>query len=323
MPALDPALDLLRPRVSILVPARDEATNLPALLEDLHAFILRQGVSYEVVIIDDGSRDNSWAIITAAARTYPWLTVARHRAGRGITDVLATGVEAAQGDILVLFAADHQFDVHDIPALAMPVLADQADMVAGYKVGAYEKAAVSRVYNGLCRALFNVPVRDLNAIKSFRREVFDHLPIRPGWHRYLVVVAHEAGYRVAETPVRLLPRRSGRSKFGPGRIPGGVLDLLAVWAELRFGRRPLQLFGGAGASLFGLGLLTGLATVVARVAFGVGYRPALFLVALLCTVGSVCVVAGLLGEQIAAVREDLRRLRRLTASASRPELMRG
>src|SRR5207245_3213367 len=161
--------------------------------------------------------------------------------------------------------ADLQFKPEDIPRLVAPILANEADMVTGFKTGKYEKAFVSRIYNGLSRLLFHVPVKDLNSVKAYRREIMDILPVRPDWHRYMVALAAAEGYGVTEVPVPLYPRHAGRSKFGIGRIPVGVLDMLSVWFELRFGKKPLLLFGMMGAVLFIVGVLTGLVALAIRI----------------------------------------------------------
>jgi glycosyltransferase involved in cell wall biosynthesis len=145
----------------------------------------------------------------------------RHRAQRGIADALRSGYLAARGEVLVFYPADLQFKPEDIPRLVQPILDGESDMVTGFKQGAYEKAFVSRIYNGLSRALFDVPVRDLNNVKAYRREIMDDQPVRPDWHRYMIVLAHAKGYTVTEIPVPLYPRHAGQSKFGIGRIPVG------------------------------------------------------------------------------------------------------
>ena len=118
--------------------------------------------------------------------------------------------------MLVFYPADLQFKPEDIPRLVAPILAGESDMVTGFKEGKYEKAFVSGIYNGLSRSLFNVPVRDLNSVKAYRREVMDALPDRPDWHRYMVVIAAAQGFSVSEIPIPLYPRHAGKSKFGLG-----------------------------------------------------------------------------------------------------------
>jgi hypothetical protein len=212
--------------------------------------------------------------------------------------------------VLVFYPADLQFKPEDIPRLVAPILDDQADMVTGFKEGKYEKAFVSRIYNKLSRTLFDVPVQDLNSVKAYRREIMDTLPVRPDWHRYMIVIAAAQGFTVTEIPVPLYPRHAGRSKFGLSRIPVGVLDMLSVWFELRFGKKPLLLFGMLGAGLFLLGFLTGVFAILYRIFAGVGYRPLLTLVETCLLLGSVFFATGLLGEQIAGQRAEMREMRR-------------
>ncbi len=297
--------------VSVLVPAKDEAENLPLFMElAAEAFAQTPDVRYEVVVIDDGSVDDSWRVLQELGARYDFLHSVRHRSRRGIADALRTGYLSSTGQVLVFYPADLQFKPEDIPRLVAPILAQQSDMVTGFKEGKYEKAFVSGIYNKLSRTLFHVPVKDLNSVKAYRREIMDALPVRPDWHRYMIVIAAAQGFTVSEIPVPLYPRHAGRSKFGISRIPVGVLDMLAVWFELRFGKKPLLLFGMLGAGLFALGFVVGIIAVLYRVVGGVGYRPLLTLVETCLLLGSVFFATGLLGEQIAGQRAELRELRR-------------
>jgi hypothetical protein len=183
-------------------------------------------------------------------------------------------------------------------------------MVTGFKQGQYEKKFVSSIYNRLSRALFHVPVKDLNSVKAYRREIMESLPVRPDWHRYMIVIAAADGYTVTEIPVPLYPRHAGKSKFGLSRIPVGVLDMLSVWFELRFGKKPLLLFGMLGAGLFALGVLAGLIALGVLAVNGVGLRWVWTLIQTCLILGSVLFATGLLGEQIAGQRAQLRELRR-------------
>jgi glycosyltransferase involved in cell wall biosynthesis len=296
--------------VSVLVPARDEQENLPLFMEQAEAAFAGQPVRFEVVVVDDGSEDDTWAVLQQLAGRYPFLRSVRHRHCRGIADALRTGYLHARGDVLVFYPADLQYRPEDIPRLVAPILEGRSDMVTGHKQGQYEKAFVSRVYNGLSRTLFDVPVRDLNSVKAYRREIMDALPVRPDWHRYMIVVAAAQGYTVTEIPVPLYPRHAGRSKFGIGRIPVGVMDMLSVWFELRFATKPLLLFGMLGAALFAAGVIAGVAALVWLAVTGVGVRPVWTVVQTCVVVGSVLFVGGLLGEMIAGQRAEVRELRR-------------
>jgi glycosyltransferase involved in cell wall biosynthesis len=297
--------------VSVLVPAKDEAENLPRFMQlAAEAFARSPAVRYEVVVVDDGSEDDSWAVLQQLQREYSFLRIVRHRARRGIADALRTGYLHSSGPVLVFYPADLQFMPEDIPRLVAPILDDSADMVTGFKEGKYEKAFVSGIYNGLSRRLFDVPVKDLNSVKAYRREIMDALPVRPDWHRYMIVIAAAQGFTVTEIPVPLYPRHAGKSKFGLSRIPVGVLDMLSVWFELKFGKKPLLLFGMLGAGLFAIGLVAGIVAVIALALDGVGYRWIWTLIQTCLVLGSVLFATGLLGEQIAGQRAEVRELRR-------------
>jgi glycosyltransferase involved in cell wall biosynthesis len=288
--------------VSVLVPANDEAVNLPLFMEQAAEAFAESTTRYEVIVIDDGSTDGTWEVLERLRETYPFLRAERHRSRRGIADALRTGYLASRGRVLVFYPADLQFKPEDIPRLASPILADEADMVTGYKQGKYDKAFVSGIYNRLSRTL--------NSVKAYRREIMDDLPIRPDWHRYMIVLAAAQGYTVSEIPIALYPRHAGKSKFGIGRIPVGVLDMLAVWFELRFGRKPLLLFGMLGAALFAIGTLAGLGALGTLLIAGKGIRAVWTLIQTCLILGSTFFVGGLLGEMIAVQRAELRELRR-------------
>lgn len=305
------------PTVSVLVPARDEAENLLEFVRQTDAALAPLPYACELVIVDDGSGDGTSAVLREITAAWPFVRVATHRTARGIGDALRTGAEAARGRVLVFYPADLQYLPSDIPALIEPILAGDADLVTGAKQGAYEKRFVSWVYNALCRWLFGVRVTDLNSVKAYRREVMDVIPARPDWHRFMVVIAAAEGYRLAERPVPLHPRRAGQSKFGFGRIPVGVLDLLTVWFQLRFGRKPMLFFGASGAVLFGLGFLVGVFALIQRFVFGVGFRPVLDLIMVLTISGVALFGFGFVGEMVAGLREELRGVERDVARLRR------
>jgi hypothetical protein len=233
---------------------------------------------------------------------------------------LKSGGEIASGRIFVFYPADLQFVPAEIPSLVEPIRSGEVDIVTGTKQGQYEKAFVSGVYNRLCRWLFGIRVTDLNAVKAYRREVMDVVPSRPDWHRFIVPIAAADGFRITERPVTLQPRRAGTSKFGISRIPVGVLDLLSVWFQLRFGRKPLLFFGLTGSVLFVLGFLTGVIAIVLRFGYGIGLRPLLYLVLVLVISGIALFGFGFVGEMLAAQREELRALSKsIERLASEPE----
>jgi len=299
------------PEVSVLVPAKDEAENLPEFVRLAREALLPLPYACELVIVDDGSHDATPQVLTELAAKHPFVRVVTHRAQRGIADALKSGADIARGRILVFYPADLQYLPAEIPGLVAPILEGQADIVTGAKQGQYEKRFVSWIYNTLCRWLFGVRVTDLNSVKAYRREVMDALPTRPDWHRFMVVIAAAQGFRLAERPVPLHPRRAGKTKFGLGRIPVGVLDLLSVWFQLRFGRKPMMFFGVAGAILFLLGIVAGAVAVWLR--FGprqFGFRPLLDLIMVLVISGIALFGFGFVGEMVAGMREELRALER-------------
>ncbi len=299
------------PDVSVLVPAKDEVENLAEFVRLTREAMLPLPYAVELVIVNDGSHDGTAKLLEELAVKHPFVKVVTHRTQRGIADALKSGADAARGRVLVYYPADLQYLPSDIPGLVGPILEGQADVVTGTKQGQYNKRFVSGIYNTLCRWLFGVRVKDLNSVKAYRREIMEVVPMRPDWHRFMVVIAASQGFRLAERPVPVHPRRAGSSKFGVSRIPVGVLDLMSVWFQLRFGRKPMLFFGVIGATLFSLGLLTGIVALYLR--FGpphVGFRPLLDLIMVLVISGVALFGFGFIGEMLAGMREDLRAVER-------------
>jgi glycosyltransferase involved in cell wall biosynthesis len=299
------------PRVSIIVPAYDEAENMPDLFAELAATVASHDLDAEILVVDDGSADSTSRAAADAARAAGLVRVSvlRHRANRGKTEALLTAAAAAEGEYLVLFDADLQHATEDIPRFVAELDAG-ADLVVGRKVGEYDKRVISGIYNWLARAIFRVPARDINAMKAFRAEVLDRLTLRHDWHRYLVVLAHAEGFGIREIDIELHPRRHGRPKYsGRGRIIVGMLDLVSVWFQLVFGRKPMLFFGVTGLIMLGAGGLTGIVAVVLRFGFGLGFRPLLTLVQLLVVSGLLLFALGFLAEMIAGLRGEIEELR--------------
>ena len=303
-----------RRRFAVLVPAYNEAENIGPLFDALEATFARHSLDGEVVLVDDGSTDETWSYAVAAAeRLGTRFKVARHRRNLGKTEAMITGARESDAEVFIVFDADLQHSTEEIPRF-MAEIDKGWDIVTGRKIGPYEKAAVSSVYNKVSRFLFDVPVRDLNSMKAFRRDVLDEVPLRHDWHRFFVVIAYARGFSVTEIDIELFPRRAGVSKYtGSRRVLSSVGDLLVVWFYLRFSRKPMQLFGGAGLLLTVLGLLVGIVTTAFRVlGYGppsIGYRPLLGLVVLLLVVGITLFGFGFTAEMIAILRSDVDQLR--------------
>ncbi|MEO0019755.1 MAG: glycosyltransferase family 2 protein [candidate division WOR-3 bacterium] len=295
------------PRTSVIVPAFNEAENIEPLLKELSE---KLDETYEVIIVDDGSTDKTFAIADALRSRYPFLKVCRLPKNQGKTAAVLAGFKIAQGDYISIFDADLQFAPEDIK-LQVEMLDKGYDLVTGRKVGKYEKKTVSSIYNFLARKLFGLKVHDINALKTFRREVLEGMSLRRDWHRYIVPLAAMKGFAITEVPVELRPRYAGRSKYSsPFRIVIGLLDLLAVGFQASFMRKPMLYFGTLGFISMLAGFVVGLIAVILRI-FGHGFRPLLYLVILFVLAGLLFFAAGFLGEAIAALNDRIEGLESL------------
>jgi glycosyltransferase involved in cell wall biosynthesis len=321
MPRPEAALSSeIRADFALVVPAFNEAEVIPDLVRELRATWEEHGLSGEIILVDDGSTDGTADIAEREANGWEAFKVVRHRRNLGKTEGIVTASAVTDRDYLILFDADLQHRPGEIPRF-LAKLDEGWDIVTGRKVGSYDKRAVSSVYNKLSRKIFDVPVSDLNSMKAFRKEILDGLTLRHDWHRFFVVLAHARGFTATEIDIELLPRRAGESKFqGPFRIFIGVMDLVSVWFLLLFSRKPLLLFGASGMVMATIGVAVGAVAVYLRFVHPLlgfepyippmGYRPMLYLVMLLETLGFLLVGFGLVSEQVAQVRHELEDLRR-------------
>jgi glycosyltransferase involved in cell wall biosynthesis len=301
----------VRRSFAVIVPAYNEVENIPELVAEMRATWERHGLEGEVVLVDDGSTDGTGD--QAEAEAWDRLTVVRHRRNFGKTEALVTGARATAAEWLVLYDADLQHDPEEIPRY-LDKLAEGWDIVTGRKVGRYEKAGVSSTYNRISRSLFKVPVSDLNSMKAFRREILFEVPLRHDWHRFFVVIAYDRGFTVSEIDITLHPRRHGEAKYSArSRIVVGLLDLMAVAFFLFFSRKPMLFFGLSGLVTAGLGVIVGVITIVLRIAQAMppfGFRPLLYLVILLETLGFLLFGFGLVAEMMAQQHTELDNIRR-------------
>lgn len=268
----------------------------------------------EVIIVNDGSEDDTLQKANDAAYKHRWLRVISHRTNRGMTAALDTGFSLARGKILLIWPADLQYMPEEIPKMVAKI-EDGYDVVCGWKQGKYGlKRFASFCYNLLSRAIFRVKVHDLNSVKAFRREVIEDMPrLREGWHRYLVVLAAQKGYKIGEVKVKLYPRIHGVSKFGFWRIPAGISDLFSVKFQMTFMRKPMLFFGSIGFMLCTLGVLLGIGLFVARFWLmweSWAYRPFLYLVILLESMGVMLFMLGFLAEGMTNFQDEIALLRR-------------
>lgn len=303
----------VRRRFAVVVPAYNEAENMADLVRELRATWAKHGLEGEVVLVDDGSTDGTAERALEEGKGWDQLKVVRHRRNFGKTEAMVTGTGATDAEWIILFDADLQHDTEEIPRY-LDKLAEGWDIVTGRKVGHYEKRAVSSTYNRLSRLLFRVPVSDLNSMKGFRREVLDEVPLRHDWHRFFVVIAYDRGFTVSELDITLHPRRHGEAKYsGRGRIVVGLLDLVSVAFVLFFSRKPMLFFGLSGLVMATLGLVVGLGTIALRLLHAMppfGFRPLLYLVILIETLGFLLFGFGLVSEMIAQQRAEIESIRR-------------
>lgn len=302
-----------RRNFAVIVPAYNEVENIPDLVRELRATFEKYGLEGEVVVVDDGSTDGTGDLARQEAERWDRLRVVSHRRNFGKTEAMVTGAEATDAEVLVLFDADLQHSPDEIVRFLAKI--DEGwDIVTGRKIGHYEKRRVSSIYNLLSRRLFDVPVSDLNSMKAFRREVLDEVHLRHDWHRFFVVLAFDRGFSVTEIDITLYPRRHGVAKYsGKGRIVVGLLDLISVAFFLFFSRKPMLLFGVSGLVLAGAGVLVGILTIVLRILHAMppfGFRPLLYLVILLMTLGFLLFGFGFVAELIAQQRAELEALER-------------
>ena len=295
--------------VSTIVPAFNEEGNIEEFCAQYKTMLETAPFQSEVVFIDDGSTDKTAEKIKLCAEKYEFVRYAIHPRNRGLTAALQTGFDTAVGEVYVFYPADLQYKPEDIPALIKPI-ADGADVCTGWKQGQYNKRFVSNIYNWISRKIFNLKVHDLNSVKAFKREVVEHIFLRQDWHRYLVVLAADEGFRVEESKIPLYDRAWGESKFSFWRIPIGVLDMVAVKFQITFLKKPLLFFGLLGIISLFLGFLTGLWAVYLKYWRHETQLPLLYLVILLTGLGFGLFLMGFITEGQTAIKEELTDLRR-------------
>jgi len=295
-------------KISIIIPAYNEETNIEPLMEKVNELVKTSDKDYEVIIVDDGSKDDTYKVANKLKRKYKYLKVLKHNVNLGKTDAILTGFKNSTGDAICILDADLQYDPLEIPLL-INKLEEGYDIVTGWKKGKYEKKFVSNVYNFLSRLLFRIHIHDQNSIKIMRREVLEEINLRKEWHRYIVALAVEKGFKDGEVKVTLYPRYSGKPKYsGKGRIFIGFLDLLSVKFQISFMKKPLLLFGNTGIACIVIGFIVGLYDVILRFAFHKGWRPLLYLTMLLIISGLLLFSIGFLAEIISRIEERIERI---------------
>jgi glycosyltransferase involved in cell wall biosynthesis len=294
--------------ISVVVPVHDEERSVALLYEELQAALEPSGEPWEAIFVDDGSADGSFAALTRLHARSGNVRVVRLRRNFGKSAALAAGFAQAQGETVVTIDGDLQDDPAEIPRL-LAKLEEGFDLVSGWKARRHDpwrRRAVSRIFNAVTGRVSGLRLHDMNCgLKAYRTEVVRGLPLYGELHRFIPVLAHYRGFRVAELPVNHRPRAHGRSRYGLERYLRGFLDLLTVTFMGRYRHRPLHLFGGLGLVLGLLGaVILVYLTVVKATGEAIGQRPLLTLGVLLVVVGLQFFSLGLLSEMVTSHHEE-------------------
>lgn len=303
--------------LSVVVPVYEEEANVAPLVRGIAAAVRPLGIAFEIVIVDDGSRDGTAAALRALLPETPELVVLRLRRNFGQTAALRAGFDRARGDVIVTLDGDLQNDPRDIPRLLERIAAG-ADVVSGWRRQRRDKLVVRKVpswlANRLIRALTRVPIHDQGcSLKAYRREVVENLRIYSDMHRFIAVLTMAAGASIDEIEVQHHPRRAGVSKYGLSRVFKVLSDLLVIQMLTRFRESPTRWF-----ALLGLPFLAAsLVFAVAATSWGSGVVLSTASV-LLALIFASCLLAGLLGEAILATSGPAERRSRIHRVAGGP-----
>ena len=297
--------------ISIIVPLYNEAESLP----ELKAWIDRslRGYSCEVIFVDDGSTDNSWAVIQELADQFGSpVRAIRFRRNYGKSAALYEGFAAAKGDIVVTMDADLQDSPEEIPEMVRMIREDGFDLVSGWKQhrkdNTFTKNLPSKLYNWTARKVTGIRLHDMNCgLKAYRSEVVKNIEVYGEMHRYIPYLAKNAGFsKIGEKPVHHQKRKYGVSKFGMDRFVNGLLDLMSLWFLSRFGGKPMHFFGTSGILMFLVGFVITVWIIAAKLyhqSHGLKFRavtdqPLFYLALLAVVLGVMLFLAGFVGEMI-------------------------
>jgi glycosyltransferase involved in cell wall biosynthesis len=294
--------------ISVVVPVHDEERSVALLYDELRSALEPLNTPWEAVFVDDGSTDGTFAALTRLHNSADNVRVVRLRRNFGKAAALRAGFDQAQGDTVVTIDGDLQDDPAEIPRL-LAKLEEGFDLVSGWKTRRRDplsRRILSRIFNRVTGAFSGVHLHDMNCgLKAYRVEVVRGLRLYGELHRFIPVLAHYRGFRIAELPVNHRPREHGRSRYGVERYLRGFLDLLTVSFIGRYRHRPLHLFGGLGLILgaFGTAILIYL-SVLKALGNAIGHRPLLMLGVLLVVIGLQFFSLGLISEMITSHHEE-------------------
>ncbi len=295
----------MQPRLSFVIPFMDEEATLRELTERIDVAArecLKPDETYEIVFVDDGSRDGSLRVVEALVAERPEVRLLELQGNFGKSAALAAAFSEVRGEIVFTLDADLQDDPKEIPRF-LAKLDEGFDLVSGYKETRHDpisKVLPSRVFNAMVRRLTGIKLHDVNCgFKAYRAVVLRNVRLYGEMHRFVPVLAHWKRFKIAEVVVLHHARKFGKSKFGGGRFFRGLMDLLTVFFLLKYERRPAHFFGGVGAII----LLAGMAvctylTALKLMGEEIGHRPLLILGVLWVVVGVQILATGLIAELI-------------------------
>ena len=297
--------------LSVVVPLYNEEESLPELVAWIDRVARQEQLSYEVIMIDDGSTDDSWAVVEKLATQYDSVRGISFGRNYGKSAALYCGFEAARGEVVVTMDADLQDSPDEIPALRRMILEEGYDLVSGWKKKRYDpigKRWPSKFFNATARLASGIKLHDFNCgLKAYRKRVIKSIEVYGEMHRFIPILAKQAGFkRIGEKVVEHRARKYGYSKFGLERMVKGYLDLISVMFMSHFGRSPMYLFGSLGTVMFLLGGGTTVWVIAAKLwkqAHGLPLRavteqPLFYLAILAVVLGVQLFLAGFLGELI-------------------------
>ncbi|MBQ7269878.1 MAG: glycosyltransferase family 2 protein [Bacteroidales bacterium] len=299
--------------LSIIVPLYNEAESLPELCAWTDRVMREHGLSYEMILVDDGSADGSWETVQRLAAENPCLHGICFRRNYGKSAALYCGFAKAQGEVVVTMDADLQDSPEEIPEMLRMIREEGWDIVSGWKQhrkdNALTKNLPSKLYNATARRITGIRLHDMNCgLKAYRSEVVKDIEVYGEMHRYIPYLAKNAGYtRITEKKVHHQKRKYGKSKFGMNRFVNGFLDLLSLWFLSTFGGKPMHFFGYSGIFMFIVGFVMTVWIIVEKLvnqARGLNFRavtdqPLFYLALLAVVLGVMLFLAGFIGEMIA------------------------
>lgn len=293
--------------VSIVVPLFNEDESLPELAAWIERVVTAENLSYEIIMIDDGSSDNSWNVIENLSKQNPNIKGIKFQRNYGKSAALNEGFKAANGEVVITMDADLQDSPDEIPELRRMVLQDNYDLVSGWKKKRYDpltKTLPTKLFNAATRKRSGIQLHDFNCgLKAYKKKVIKSIEVYGEMHRYIPVLAKWAGFKkIGEKVVEHRARKYGVTKFGWERFINGFLDLATISFVGKFGKRPMHFFGLYGTICFILGMgmsLYLLITKIINMDFAITNRPTFYLALTAMVIGMQLFLAGFVAELIA------------------------